>query len=500
MRRIRKRWIIPTALMVTIVVLAFWTYRSFPINKVGIRSELIMLGDLNNDKKWDLQDQEKLNRLISNPFGRNRLELIKADVNKNQFIDEEDLAILNHLYQHGDPYAAEEAAARNQMNFVRPRELFRYIPASEYLQPPMVLILDPAEISSPFVFTNDTKKVLSGNFYTEQLLIEIRNEENRFRLGMQLKNDSLTDVDKEALQNMVEHCNELYHERNYFDLLLELITMVEMTETLDVGNQSGFIQQLPLFRSHLRALLTSAEFESTQNGSASHEIIFKKLEDHLKHDLGILLKIDSLQTPRDFTKLENYIERAEWQRNKSINRKEDFMQLLLYAQYDRRYLRAVSKTSRRDQDLELSNHNLPMLLLFREALRIKNGDKKAAIGLLDEALRIPFSWVKRIPPKMLPSSVALENFLLPGNKEDGSDKSRHWNVFGGVALYKSPEEALVLSLQREFMDVKEKNYTPESIREFIRDLLANVNGIYHITSMNPNLIYDYEESNVTTPK
>lgn len=134
-----------------------------------------------------------------------------------------------------------------------------------------------------------------------------------------------------------------------------------------------------------------------------------------------------------------------------------------------------------------------MLLLFREALRIKNGDKKAAIGLLDEALRIPFSWVKSIPAKMLPSSIALENFLLPGNKEDGSDKSRHWNVFGGVALYKTPEEALVLSLKREVQDVKRNNYTHESVVEFTRDLLANTSGIFYIVSFNPELIYDYGE-------
>ena len=60
-----------------------------------------------------------------------------------------------------------------------------------------------------------------------------------------------------------------------------------------------------------------------------------------------------------------------------------------------------------------------MILLFRESLRITNNDKKAAVGLLDEAIRIPMAWVKSIPKKVLPSSIALENFLLPGNKEDG---------------------------------------------------------------------------------
>jgi hypothetical protein len=89
---------------------------------------------------------------------------------------------------------------------------------------------------------------------------------------------------------------------------------------------------------------------------------------------------------------------------------------------------------------------------------------------------------------LLPGSVALENFLLPGNKEDGLDKSRHWNVFGGVAIYKSPEESLILALKRENMDLKEQNFSPEAMQEFIRDTIANINGIYYVISINPNLI------------
>ena len=93
---------------------------------------------------------------------------------------------------------------------------------------------------------------------------------------------------------------------------------------------------------------------------------------------------------------------------------------------------------------------------------------------------------------MLPSSVALENFLLPGNKEDGLDKSRHWNVFGGVAIYKSPEESLILALKRENMDLKDQNFSAEAMQEFIRDTIANINGLYYVVSINPNLISGIE--------
>ena len=104
------------------------------------------------------------------------------------------------------------------------------------------------------------------------------------------------------------------------------------------------------------------------------------------------------------------------------------------------------------------------------------------------AVRIPFSWVKAIPRDKLPSSVALENFLLPGNKEDGSDKSRHWNVFGGVSLYKSPEDSLRLALAREVKDFRDGGRTPEGMTEFIRDTMANLNGIYYVVSINPDLL------------
>jgi len=129
-----------------------------------------------------------------------------------------------------------------------------------------------------------------------------------------------------------------------------------------------------------------------------------------------------------------------------------------------------------------------MVLLFREALRITGGDKKRAVGLLDEAIRIPYAWIKAIPRELLPSSVALDNFLLPGNKEDGADKSRHWNVFGGICLYKSPEEALDLAVKREVQDLRSAGHSAASMREFLRDMIANLNGMYHVMSVNPDLL------------
>lgn len=129
-----------------------------------------------------------------------------------------------------------------------------------------------------------------------------------------------------------------------------------------------------------------------------------------------------------------------------------------------------------------------MVLLFREALRLEGGDKKRAVGLLDETIRIPYGSIKSIPRQSLPGSLALDNFLLPGNKEDGADKSRHWNVFGGICLYKSPQEALDLALKRELQDLRDDRYSAAAMREFFRDLIADLNGMYHVMAVNPDLL------------
>jgi hypothetical protein len=72
--------------------------------------------------------------------------------------------------------------------------------------------------------------------------------------------------------------------------------------------------------------------------------------------------------------------------------------------------------------------------------------------------------------------------------EDGADKSRHWNVFGGICLYKSPQEALDLALKREIQDLRNAEYSEEAMREFLRDMIANLNGMYYVMSVTPDLL------------
>jgi hypothetical protein len=299
-----------------------------------------------------------------------------------------------------------------------------------------------------------------------------------FRLRLPL----LTPVETDYAKSKIVLCNQLFREGKCYDLLMELIALVEDAETLSTRGQDPFLTKALAFRDHLRQLLLSPEYASL----SAHQIL-RVIETHLKKDMGIEAALEKLGPPRDLSKLENYISRTEWQFYKSSARSERLERLVGFAQHDRRYLRAVSRTSRVHKDPGVENHNLPMVLLFREALRI-TGSKKAAVGLLDESIRIPFFWIKSIPRDKLPSSVALDNFLLPGNKEDGADKSRHWNVFGGICLYKSPPESLELSLKREMKDLHDGGYSQENMTEFIRDTIANLNGIYYVVSMDPDLL------------
>ena len=65
---------------------------------------------------------------------------------------------------------------------------------------------------------------------------------------------------------------------------------------------------------------------------------------------------------------------------------------------------------------------------------------------------------------------------------------RHWNVFGGICLYRSPAEALTLALQREASELREDQYSVEGMTEFIRDMIANLNGMYQVMSVDPELL------------
>ncbi|MCX5792750.1 MAG: hypothetical protein NTY45_11150 [Elusimicrobia bacterium] len=462
-------------------------YFTLPVNRINMRSTLVMLGDFNSDNKWDREDAAILDGLLERPFSAPESFAYKADVNRNGLLDEEDLTFLRELYKVGDPYKARDGFTAKGGIFPYPREFFRYIPATEYVQRPVLAIKHCAEDLSPLKFLKQARlKAAAG--YQAGLLHEIYSEGIRFSLAYAQRAPGLTPMEKAYSDSKIRRCAALWAAGSEYELLLDIMALTEDAETLTVNGQPDFVAHSLYFRDHLRELLDSKLYKDYTAGKVPSGEVFKVMGKYLREDMKMQMDLVTLAPPRDFLELKNYVDRAKWQYYKTTSSRNDFRKLLLFAQYDRRYLRAVARTTPKMEDAPLENHNLPMVLLFREALAIKGGDKPAAVGLIDEAVRIPFGWVKSIPRSKLPDSVALENFLLPGNKEDGSDKSRHWNVFGGISLYKSPEESLRLALAREVKDFREEGRTPQAMSEFIRDTMANLNGIYYVVSIKPDLL------------
>jgi hypothetical protein len=468
--------------------LAYWKF-AIPTHRVVIHSELIMLGDLDGDNRWTAGDLKILDAFLKDPFASSDGVARQIDMNQNGLIDEEDLRLLHALVvAEGDPYAAEETARVKGDPFPRPREFYRYLTLAEYHPRPLWALSYPLAGDSVLSWLTDLHPTVSTSSYSEALDADIYAEAIRFDQDWRKRDPQLLPMEREYASEKLARMKTLQQSGDRFELLLALIDGVEDAETLTERNQPTFPLKLLVFRDHLRDTLKSPVYVEFKQGKQPWQAVLKVVSGHLQSDLGLTYDFETLGPPRNLSHLENYLQRSEWQYYKSSTSEEDFRALISFAQHDPRYLRAVSRTSRKLADIDEVNHNLPMELLFREALRIKGGDKKKAVGLLDEAIRIPYMWVKSIPRDRLPSSLALDNFLLPGNKEDGFDKSRHWNVFGGICLYKSPQESVDLALKREMQDLRDGHYSQDEMREFFRDMIADLNGMYYVMTVNPDLL------------
>ena len=483
-----RYWLLVTASIVGVLSATYWKL-AIPTHRVEIRSELVMLGDLNADNRWSSEDLALVEASIKDPGSLTDDLAWRLDMNQNGLIDTEDVAILRALVvASGDPYAAEKSVHREGKSFPRPRELYRYASMTEFRSRPLWALPYPHAADSILDWFASLATPTSTAFYADALDAAVYAEAIRFDQAWRKRKTSLLPVEANYAARKLASVRKLFDEGARFELLLALIDLVEDAETLTVRNQPEFPLKLLTFRDHLRQVMDSALYADFESGKRTWREVLLVVANHSQADLGLSYNFETLPPPRDLTHLESYLQRAEWQYYKSATREQDFSALVSFAQHNARYLRAVSRTSPKLQDRSVENHNLPMVLLFREALRLKGGDKKQAVGLLDESIRIPYSWVKSIPRAALPGSLALDNFLLPGNKEDGADKSRHWNVFGGVSLYKSPQEAFDLALRREMQDLRNDKYSEEAMREFFRDMIANLNGMYHVMTVNPALL------------
>jgi len=483
-----KRWqklLIATALLAA-AGYGYWRL-AVPEHRVAVRSELVMLGDLDGDHRWSAGDLEALDAFLHAPSAAPDALAWRLDLNQNGLLDEEDLRILRALVAaDGDPYAAEAAAPAGHP-LPRPRELYRYVSLAEYRPRPLFTLPYPPAQDSVLAWLGEFRPTGSSP-YACALNLAIRDEAIRFDQAYRRRAPELLPIERDYAARKLARVGRLHREGERYELLLSLMELVEDAETLAAPRRPDVTLALLTFRDHLREVLDSPLYVEFAAGRQDWRAVLRVVSGHLQTDLGLRYDFETLGPPRDLGHLQNYLDRAEWQYYKSTAREQDFLALIGYAQHDPRYLRAVSRTSRKLQDPSVQNHNLPMVLLFREALRIEGGDKKKAVGLLDEAIRIPYAWIKSIPREALPGSLALDNFLLPGNKEDGADKSRHWNVFGGICLYKSPQAALDLALKREIQDLRDDRYSPDAMRELFRDLIADLNGMYHVMTVDPGLL------------
>lgn len=467
---------------------AYWRF-AIPTHHIGIQSELVMLGDLDGDNRWSAGDLAVVDAALTHPSAVPTGVMWRLDMNQNAMIDPEDIKILRALVATaGDPYKAEEQARSGGERFPRPRELYRYVSTAEYRARPLWTVPYPLAADSVLDWFASVPPPTNTSDYAATLAAAVYSEAVRFDQAWRQREPQLLPIEREYASRKLAHVKSLQQAGAQYELLLALMELVEDAETLTVRDQPELPLKLLAFRDHLREVLGSPLYAEYKAGKQDWHAVLKVVSGHLQADLGLAYEFETLGPPRNLADLANYLQRTEWQYYKSTVAEDDFRRLIGYAQHDPRYLRAVSRISRKHEDPNVENHNLPMVLLLREAVRIKDGDKKKAAGLLDEAIRIPYAWIKSIPREALPGALALDNFLLPGNKEDGADKSRHWNVFGGICLYKPPQEALDLALKREMKDLRDADYSEPAMREFMRDMIANLNGMYHVMTVNPDLL------------
>jgi len=99
----KRLWQLTLILVVLIAIGITGLYFYLPVKRVDVTSDLIMLGDLNGDRKWDGKDETRLTAVLAKPFQCDTVLIQLIDVNRNDAIDPEDLAILERLYRFSAP-------------------------------------------------------------------------------------------------------------------------------------------------------------------------------------------------------------------------------------------------------------------------------------------------------------------------------------------------------------------------------------------------------------
>ena len=343
---------------------AYWKL-VIPTHRIGAHFQLIMFGDLDGDHRWAAGDLKMLDSFLNDPFSAPATVALQLDLNQNGLIDEEDIRILHALIAAGgDPYAAEDCARTKGETFPRPRELYRYVSLAEYRARPLSGLTIPLAKDSVLDWLTTLHAPASTSSYSEALDAAVYAEGIRFDQAWRKREPQLLPMEREYATRKVARMKNLHEQGERYELLLELMDAVEDAETLTERNQPEFPLKLLIFRDHLREVLKSPIYAEFKAGKQDWRAVLRVVSGHLQTDLGLTYEFQTLPAPRNLTHLQNYLQRAEWQYYKSTTREEEFRALINYAQHDPRYLRAVSRTTRKLKDPDVGNHNLPMELLF----------------------------------------------------------------------------------------------------------------------------------------
>ena len=175
--RVMPKWLSRTVLLLAVALILVFAYRwVLPLYRVGVRSQLVMLGDFNSDRRWDQSDRELMQLLLANPFQYSAKDCLKADLNSDGRLDAEDAAILEQLVTSGDPYEAEAKAIDSGKPFPRPRELYRYVSPQDYVNRPLYALPYAGAKQSPLDCLSHPKPLATNSPYAQQLAEEIYNE------------------------------------------------------------------------------------------------------------------------------------------------------------------------------------------------------------------------------------------------------------------------------------------------------------------------------------
>ena len=114
-----------------IIITGSVMYFNLPTTRMNYISELIMLGDLDNNGKQEKSDSLLLEKYLLKQFDFSDKFSNTVDINQNNEIDEEDIFILNTLFVNPNPYEAEKLIKTKGIVFPKPRELYKYFPTNE---------------------------------------------------------------------------------------------------------------------------------------------------------------------------------------------------------------------------------------------------------------------------------------------------------------------------------------------------------------------------------